>query len=93
MKQIKLNWMRLSKNCYIFAADGFHTETANIIQENEIEDELLNSFADYVLSGGIFGSERDDSVRRLRKGVAEDGNNGLYGSQVTCVSQSGISGL
>lgn len=53
----------------------FHTETANIIQENEIEDELLNSFADYVLSGGIFGFERDDSVRRLRKGVAEDGNN------------------
>lgn len=29
-----------------------------------------------MLSGGIFGSERDDSVRRLRKGVAEDGNNG-----------------
>lgn len=36
----------------------------------------MNSFADYVLSGEIFGSERDDSVHRLRKGVAEDRNNG-----------------
>lgn len=32
-------------------------------------------FEEYVLSGGVFGFEREDSIRRLRKGIRKEGSN------------------
>ena len=43
------------------AADEWPVETATVL--------TLEKLAHYIMTGGIFGFERDDSIRRLRKGV------------------------
>ena len=37
--------------------------------EKKEAEEVLGQLASYIMTGGVFGFERDDSIRRLRKGI------------------------
>lgn len=46
-------------------AEAGKTEAAG----NAPDKEVLGQLAAYIMTGGVFGFERDDSIRRLRKGI------------------------
>lgn len=50
-------------------AEAGKTEAAGSATGNAPDKEVLGQLASYIMTGGVFGFERDDSIRRLRKGI------------------------
>lgn len=50
-------------------AETGKTEAAGSATGNAPDKEVLGHLAAYIMTGGVFGFERDDSIRRLRKGI------------------------
>lgn len=58
----------------LFICQGwFHVKISASVKD--LDPGTLAVFEEYVLSGGVFGFERDDSIRRLRKGIRKKGSN------------------
>ena len=72
----KLKLKDFIENLIFICKQWFHIETTVFFKKMEIQTQSL--FEEYVLSGGVFGFERDDSIRRLRKGIREEGSNGKF---------------
>ena len=79
--QKEMNWQYIQKECEEIHLDvfvrklvyicrvWFEVETAPEVEAEPVEDEALQQLREYILSGGTFGFEREDSIRRLRKGM------------------------
>ena len=70
----KLQLKEVIENLIFICKQWFHIETT--VSSKKMETQTQSLFEEYVLSGGVFGFERDDSIRRLRKGIREEGSNG-----------------
>lgn len=70
----KLKLQEFIENLLFICKQWFHIETT--VSSKKMETQTQSLFEEYVLSGGVFGFERDDSIRRLRKGIREEGSNG-----------------
>lgn len=76
-----MNWQYIQKECKEIHLDvfvrklvyicrvWFGVDTAPEVEAEPVEDEALKQLREYILSGGTFGFEREDSIRRLRKGM------------------------
>ena len=75
MKKIKLD--AFLKFILSVCGQWFHFSVET--QHEPLEQKEAQYFADYVFSGGLFGFEREDSIRRLRKGITgkNEGHRGL----------------
>lgn len=51
----------------------------------KVDSEVLPLFAEYIFSGGIFGFDRDESIRRLRKGINESNLKQKNGIKINAV--------
>lgn len=70
----KLKLKEFIENLLFICKQWFHIETT--VSSKKMENQTHILFEEYILSGGVFGFERDDSIRRLRKGIREAGSNG-----------------
>ena len=69
----KLQLRDFIENMLFICRSWFHVETA--VSAERMDSRTQAIFEEYVLSGGVFGFEREDSIRRLRKGIREEGSN------------------
>lgn len=69
----KLQLRDFIENMLFICRSWFHVETAASSKKMDPRTQAI--FEEYVLSGGVFGFEREDSIRRLRKGIREEGSN------------------
>lgn len=69
----KLRLRDFIENMLSICRSWFHVETASSAKKMDTRTQAI--FEEYVLSGGVFGFEREDSIRRLRKGIREEGSN------------------
>lgn len=69
----KLQLRDFIENMLFICWSWFHVETE--VSAERMDSRIQAIFEEYVLSGGVFGFEREDSIRRLRKGIREEGSN------------------
>ena len=69
----KLQLRDFIENMLFICRSWFHVETE--VSAERMDSRIQAIFEEYVLSGGVFGFEREDSIRRLRKGIREEGSN------------------
>ena len=69
----KLRLKEFIESMLFIVREWFHVETTAPVKKMDPRTQAV--FEEYVLSGGVFGFEREDSIRRLRKGIREDGSN------------------
>ena len=69
----KLKLRAFIENMLFICRSWFHVETA--VSAEKMNPRTQAMFEEYILSGGVFGFEREDSIRRLRKGIREEGSN------------------
>lgn len=72
----KLKLKDFIKNMLFICHKWFHIELSTSLPQMDLQTQTI--FEEYVLSGGVFGFERDDGIRRLRKGIREEGRNGNF---------------
>lgn len=69
----KLQLRDFIENMLFICRSWFHVETE--VSAERMDSRIQAIFEEYVLSGGVFGFEREDSIRRLRKGIRKEGSN------------------
>lgn len=69
----KLKLRDFIENMLFICRSWFHVETAVFAEKMDPRTQAM--FEEYILSGGAFGFEREGSIRRLRKGIREEGSN------------------
>lgn len=77
----KMDWQYIQSECEKIALDAFAKNLLYLCQrwfgvcsvwdEAQMDAGTYHELTEYIMAGGIFGFERPDSIRRLRRGIDE----------------------